>query len=509
MGALPAPRCRTGQGHGLVGEKYGVAQNLRKGRSLASLAQSEVIMSQATVFNNPSYYGFSNNTIFDVFNYLHPLITFLLTPGGLAGFVVFAGLMVYGWQGRYGRELLLFMAVLTGMVGYYISPYWDNTLIGPLESFRAMCKPLFVIAVAVLALKYLVSSSSMRAVPARNAAVAYLVLLAAYALRIGFAAPQRAVGGAVMALLLFLAIVQFVRRSVTTGGELAALLSAFLLAGLAFYLLSAVQLVLGAPNSIVIVGRFCGLADNPQNIAENTACMLLMANYLVLSGYSARWQKALGAVSMFVMFPFLLWTGSRTGVGMVVVGLVVMNGARIRRWVAVCVGVLAGWELYSHLFRGVAAAGGHLTSTLNDRSGPWIRGWDAFVAHPLFGQVSVNILVENSFISVAMGLGVLGLIILLILANAQIQDMATVFRWRLRVDSESRKICDFALALASALTAGMFFDAYLLAVATTQALFVGVAIALTAIAVDLVYAQRPVAQSGLEISGNSEVQYGA
>ena len=311
-----------------------------------------------------------------------------------------------------------------------------------------------------------------------------------------------------MAVLLFLAIIQFVRRSVTTGEGLTALLSAFLIAGLGFYLLSAVQLVLGAPDSIVFVGRFCGLADNPQNTAENTACMLLMANYLILSGFSSRWQKALAVLAMLVMFPFLLWTGSRTGVGMVLVGLTAMNGTRVRRWLAVCVVVLAGWELYSHLFHGVAVAGSHLTSTLNDRSGPWIRGWNAFVSHPLVGQVSVKILVENSFISVAMGLGVLGLIILLILANAQIRDMVAIFQGRSRVDPESRKICDFALALSAALAAGMFFDAYLLAVATTQAVFVSVALAFTAIAVDLVYAQNPVVEPALDTSEQTDFQYG-
>ena len=152
-------------------------------------------MSQGTVFHNPSYYGFSNSTVFDVFNYLHPLLNFLITPLGLFAFVAFAGLIVYGWQGRHGRELLLSLAVLTGMVGYYISPYWNNTLIGPLESFRAMCKPLFVIALLVLALKYLVSGHSMRPAPARHAAVAYLALLAIYALRTGFTAPERALGG--------------------------------------------------------------------------------------------------------------------------------------------------------------------------------------------------------------------------------------------------------------------------------------------------------------------------
>lgn len=448
-------------------------------------------MSQGTVFHNPSYYGFSNSTVFDVFNYLHPLVSFLLTPLGLAAFVAFAGLIAYGWQGRYGREALLSITVLTGMVGYYISPYWNNTLIGPLESFRAMCKPLFVILLVVLALKYLVSSPSLRPAPVRYAALAYVALLVAYAMRTGFVAPERALGGAILAVVLFLAVVQSVRRSVVTGADLVSLLSAFLLAGLAFFLLSGVQLLFGAPGSIVFVGRFCGLADNPQNTAENTACMLLIANYLILSGFSARWQRVLGVLAMLVMFPFLLWTGSRTGVGMVAVGLVVMNGTLVRRWVAGGVVIALAWELYVHVFHGVGVAGSHLTSTLNDRSGPWIRGWNAFVSHPLVGQVSVKILVENSFISVAMGLGTVGLVILAFLANTQIRDMVLVLRGRSGVDPESRKICDFTLALGTAVTAGMFFDAYLLAVATTQALFVSLALALTAFSIDLVYAQNP------------------
>jgi hypothetical protein len=441
-------------------------------------------------------FAHQKNSSVDVLNYLHPLLKFLSTPAGLAAFVVGLLVLGYGLQGRRGKEVLIFIAVLTGMVGYFVSKYWNNTLIAPLEDFRAFCKPLFIISIASLALRYFLTQSTLRQAPPRGAALAFLVLMLAYALRGAVPAPERAVAGSIAMILMFYGVIQLVRRSTRTGEDLAAALSAIVLAGMTFYLFSIIQLIFGAHDSIVFANRFAGLSDNPQNVGENTACLILVANYLIVSGYSSRRQKLLGIVAVALMFPFLLWTGSRTSAGMVAVGLFIMNGTKVRQWVVFGSLAAVAWEAYSHFYRGADVAAVRLGSTVNDRSAGWIHTWGIFLKHPIFGKFASHTWVENSYLSVAGDLGLLGVAVLVVLMELQARDMLHIFRYRSRLNPKGQRVCDLALGLSTALAAGMVFDAYLLSLSTTQGFFVALALALTGVAVDQVDAVAHPAHAG-------------
>lgn len=437
------------------------------------------------------YLGYRKNSSVDVLNYLHPLYHYITTPAGTIAALLGLLVLGYGLQGRRGKEVLIFVAVLTGMVGYYISKYWNNTLIPPLEDFRALCKPLFALSTSALAIRYFIASRTLRAVPPRGAALAFLVLMVAYALRGAVAAPERAIVGTVAMIIIFFGVIQLVRKSTRTGEDLGATLTAVVLAGMTFYLFSIVQLVLGAHDSIVFLNRFAGLSDNPQNVGENTACLILVANYLVVSGYSSKRQRLLGIVAIALMFPFLLWTGSRTSAGMVAVGLLIMNGAKVRQWVIFGTIVGVAWEAYSYFNRHAALAASRLGSTINDRTAAWMHTWDIFLRHPLLGKFAPHVAVESSYLSVAAGVGVVGVAILVVLMELQARDMLWIFRRRPGLDPKGRRICDLALALSASLAAGMFFDAYLLSLSTTQAFFVALALALTGIAIDLASVPPP------------------
>jgi hypothetical protein len=436
-------------------------------------------------------YGTSLNTGKNVLDYLRPLIHVLLTPLGLVAFVIVVAFLAYGWQGRRGKEALLFLAALAGMVGYFNSKFWNNTLIHPLELLRSACKPLFVVAIILLAMRYVLSYESLRRTRLRTSAVAYLLLLFLSTLRLLFDAPERAIAGSLLVVLSFFGVLQLFRRSISTGEDVVSALSSLVIAGLCFYALSSIQLLLGARDSIVFGGRFCGLGANAQSTAEITASLVAVSNYLLISGFAKHWQKLLGGAGLVVMLPFLVWTGSRTGVGMAAVSLLIMNGARARRWIVLCAVSLIAWEVYTHFFSRAAMVAGRLVSTTNDRSSPWATGWHVFVTHPLLGEAFVQHFVENSFISVAMLLGMVGVGILFVLIFSQAGDILYVLRNKGFLDPESRKLCDFVIALALGFAAGMFFDAYLLAIATTEAVLACMVLGLTSVACDLVSAQAP------------------
>lgn len=451
-------------------------------------------------------YGVPQNTSRNVLDYLHPFFHYLLTPAGVVAFALIVAVVAYAWQGRRGKEVLLFLGTLTGMVGYFNSKFWNNTLIPPLEVFRSLCKPLFVVAMLLLGARYLLVAGSLRHTRIRPSAAAYLLLVFLSTLRLLFVAPERAILGSALVVFTFLGVFQLFRKSLLTGEDLAAALSALVSAGLAFYALSAVQLALGARDSIVFSGRFCGLGANAQSTAEITASLVVVANYLLISGFSNRLQKSVGLAGLVVMLPFLVWTGSRTGMGMVVVGLMLLNGTKARRWIALGAAGLVTWEVYTHLFIRAAGIAGRLVSTANDRGTPWATGWHVFVTHPLIGQPIVEHFVENSFISTAMILGVVGVVVLIVLVFNQAGDILLVFRNKGVLDPESRKICDFVIALTAGFAAGMFFDAYLLAVATTEALLACFVLALTSVACDLVFAKvSPAPPGGIEVGTAAQV----
>ncbi|MGC9261065.1 MAG: O-antigen ligase family protein [Phycisphaerae bacterium] len=433
-------------------------------------------------------YGLSPGVSQNVVDYLHPLLNFLITPFGMVALVALVSGAIYALRGRRGRELLIFVVTLTGMVGYLNSIYWNNTLIPPLEMFRGLCKPMFVIGLGLMTIRYAFSRASLRQRPVRGAALALAALVVLYSLRLSALAPERAVGGVLMVALLFFGVMQYLRQSITTGEDIANILSAAVAAGLAFFALSAIQLRFDA-SRILVSGRFLGLSQNPQTVGETTAPLFLMANFLIISGFSSRRQRILGIAGVLVMTPFLIWTGSRTGMGMTVVGLLILNGAKARRWIAPVTLMVVAWEIYAHLYHHATKAAMRLGSTVNDRAAVWERSWQVFLNHPLFGESGARILIENSFLSVAMTMGVVGLVVLALLAVQEGQDILFIFSHRGRLDVESRKFCEFVCALAISFVAGMFFDAYLMAIATTQAILAYMIMAFTSVAYDLVVAK--------------------
>lgn len=269
---------------------------------------------------------------------------------------------------------------------------------------------------------------------------------------------------------------------------------------LAFYGLSVVQLVLGDPHHIVFQGRFCGLSQNPQCTGEVTALLILCANYVLISGYSSRWQKLAGLSAACIMLPFMIWTGSRTAMGMCALGLLIFHRVSVRRWAVFAVVGITTYEIYRNFINPAGRAAQHLISTENDRGAQWSKGIALFLQHPLLGHPTRQTIVECSYIVTAAALGSVGLILLAILLANVARDIIFVFTHRPTLDPELRKTSEFACAIVIAGAAGMTFDAYLLATATTQAILNWVSLAILAVACDAVEARMAgfsaVARSG-------------
>lgn len=425
----------------------------------------------------------------DVFNYLGPLLHWIGTPTGILALVIIAVGGYYCLYGKRGVELMLFVATLFGMVGFFHSIYHNNTLIPVLQSFRSICKPAYVITIGLMAIRFIISYDSLRWSPPRKSAMTFMALQFLFSLRLILVAPERSFGTILLNLMLFYGLWELLRRSITSGQDIVTYTMALFAGGLAFYGLSLMEIVLGNIHHIVFVGRFCGISQNPQFTGEVTAILIICANFIIISGYSRAWQKTVALSGACFMLPFMLWTGSRTAMGMCAVGLLILYRISIRRWAVFAVVGAVTYELYTHFFRHGAQAVAHLISSENDRGAAWSHGLAIFSQHPILGSAAAQSLVESSFIVILSTLGSVGLVMLVVVAYTTAREVITVFRHRSVLDPELKKAAEFACAILIASAAGMTFDAYLVAAATTQAIISWFSLALLSVAYEAVQAR--------------------
>ncbi len=425
----------------------------------------------------------------DVFNYLGPLIHLIGTPTGVFALAIIAVGGYYFLYGKRGVELMLFVATLFGMVGFYGSIYHNNTLIPVLQSFRSICRPAYVITIGLMAMRYIISYNSLRWSPPRKSAMAFMALQFLYSLRLILVAPERSFGTILLDLMLFYGLWELLRRSITSGQDIVKYTMALFVGGLAFYGLSLMEIVFGNIHHIVFVGRFSGISQNPQFIGEVTAILIICANFIIISGYSRAWQKIIALSGACFMLPFMLWTGSRTAMGMCAVGLLILYRISIRRWAVFAVVGAVAYELYTHFFHNGTQAVAHLVSGMNDRGAAWSKGLAVFSQHPIFGMAASQSLVECSFIVILAALGSVGLVMLIVVAYTTAREVITVFRNRSILDPELQKAVEFACAILIASAAGMTFDAYLIAAATTQAIISWFSLALLSVAYEAIQAR--------------------
>jgi hypothetical protein len=179
-------------------------------------------------------------------------------------------------------------------------------------------------------------------------------------------------------------------------------------------------------------------------------------------------------------FFFLLSTGSRTGLVLIVIGVGIMYMDKITFNRMLYLGVFSfvlfvGLYIYDQANIGLqqdfSYADGseslidtrRLASTENTRSHVWRAQWRGFVNNPIFGtplwggRMGFG---ENSWLAVAASLGIIGFVPMLIMGGlllSMCQDL--YFRWKVKRDLKYQVV----LATLLCLLAGSILEAYLLA----------------------------------------------
>lgn len=237
-------------------------------------------------------------------------------------------------------------------------------------------------------------------------------------------------------------------------------------------------------GAIVRGSRLMGTSGNAQLAALLFSLAVPATAYVVARAGEKVWVRVLFGWILGMEILFLLWTGSRTGTLIALIGILLMFWSRIGRLLAVSmlVGVVIFLSLQIYEESTLSIAG--MMQRGDTRSHVWRDMLNAFISSPLMGimegQYGVG---ENSYLSVAANLGLFGLLPLAAFVLATGAMMYKLFRVR-SVLVEDKLFIDMVIGGAGSLLIGAFFEGYLLGTLTFPVFALYIYLALGAFALD-------------------------
>lgn len=243
------------------------------------------------------------------------------------------------------------------------------------------------------------------------------------------------------------------------------------------------------PGAIVWQGRCFATTGNPQHAALVLSAGLLPLCYLLVRrDGSIIWRSILGATLAFDIL-FLVWTGSRTGALVGVVGLALLFRAKLARWMTAA--VVAGTFILIVLpFFGQSMEGAsHILSGADTRSGVWARQFQTFREHMAIGVLDEPTNSENSYLATAARFGLLGVVPLAI-AVALVGSALWALQRTRRYLGEHMLTADLVTGGLCALLLGAWFEGYLMGVLTNIVMLIYIYLAILAYMLDLAVVSR-------------------
>lgn len=210
--------------------------------------------------------------------------------------------------------------------------------------------------------------------------------------------------------------------------------------------------------------RFVGMMSNPQHTGAFLAFMIMTALWLVLNDHKRVLRFAyLGLLGINIMM--LVWTGSRTGLGMAVIGCGAVLYTRIGR--AALLAPIALILAYAALkvlvsLTGLEVGAERLASAENTRNYAWWKLYTTGMENPLFGAGLVEAeKSENSWLYAfaAFGIGMLSLAIMATITGGWQCLRATRVRRLLPV--EHRRMLDLCVGAIAMYFAGAVLEGYM------------------------------------------------
>ncbi len=215
-------------------------------------------------------------------------------------------------------------------------------------------------------------------------------------------------------------------------------------------------------SAMITNNRLMGVSGNPQEFAVVLAISLIPSAYLLSRPAEPKFWRVCGGIVAGMQMMLLLWTGSRTGILMAAVGITAVFWSRLGRFVAV--GLITGliaWlaiQLYSESTLTIA----DMFQRGDTRTQVWRSLWEGFLSNPVFGLMESGYGTgESSYLTIACGMGLFGLVPLAAFLLATFAGMFKLIRVRATLGRE-KALVDMIIGGIVSLLVGAVFEAYLL-----------------------------------------------
>jgi len=394
---------------------------------------------------------------------LRQMLEGLQHPGGMMALavlcfvaVLLAAIRSMRWV---GVAITLYVCTfgISGLTGFHLA--W------PLQDLREYGRGLCAFMLVVLLIPTIRSNRGWRFHIMSTALVFYFIFELVISMRTLYAGDfTRGYFGAISYVLIILTFGLGLARWLQDEQDVRALLRAVAAGGGLFVIGSLYQYFIN-PADIVWGNRLLGTTGNANHAALVLASSIPPACYMFLrTGGRTAWRLGY-AILIAALSVCLVWTGSRTGGLVALLGIVLLFRFRLGKLavaLAIC-GVLVFTMIKVLDETGISTIASRFLDIHDTRSEAWGHMIDMFKANPVIGAEAADVMVsENSYLLIASRTGMVGLIPFTISVVAVIVGLIKLQRIKpfLR---EHVLLADLVTAGIVSIAVGGMFEGYLFA----------------------------------------------
>jgi hypothetical protein len=392
------------------------------------------------------------------------IMGFLLTPWGILAMLA-VPMLVMGLIAS-DRLKWIFIALLlwVSTFGLFVkTPWFNSTLISPLQQLRGMAKGFCIVMLLMMAPAALFSSATWRKKRVGAAVAMFFVFeLVITTRQMGTGALLRSVLQLLLFTLLFLVLGIGLGNWLRQLDDVRKVLKAVSWAVMLLVCGSLLQVVIDS-NQVVQNHRLFGTTNNPQFLGSMLGMSITPVLYLLLTNLEKPLWRATLAVYIGFMMVCLIWTGSRTGLLMAAVNVLLFLRLKLGRIVAAVTVACASFYVAMSLFPSSVAIVDRLFSSADTRSASFNYMIRSFLSHPFLGSIGEGFgFQENAYLAVAAQFGLLGLVPMIV-AMIAIGTMLRKLQQIRPYLGQHAGMADVVIGVTCSLGIGSCFDAYPLA----------------------------------------------
>lgn len=409
--------------------------------------------------------------------FIDQLASFLATPFGIVGVAVGVLMLIKASQDRPTGWLLLSLCSFASSLNVFRDPWTRVTppLLFPLQQIRASGRPLAIVLLILLVILAVQTQSNwrQRVLPQP---IKYLIFVQfAIVFKTLLYGSQEF---AFVSALTFFGIIFMLRRGpgrwLQNDENFHLAVKSIAVVGLIFVVANTYQYVISPYAVTFNQNRFLGTTGNPQHAGVLLASTIPCLMFLLQSSPGWNFAKSLWSVVLIITMYFLLLTGSRTGLIMGIISILLFyrnNGGiwfRVILFLVISAALISPFlqpETLSSSATGIdASVSGRFTSTTNTRAEAWSGMWSGFMDNILFGSPLRSGRLgygENSWLAAGDQLGLVGFIPMILMGWESVKLI-----WQLNQLSNRNSYYFFQVSVVIAGLGGMlvgsFFEPFLL-----------------------------------------------